>query len=152
MENVNSNHNADRNTMINADHIVCVCYRSLSFSVSPLQVPTVPGTSPARLASSSPRVFLTSTPTTWSAPSLSSCPPAWMSPSSSSPSTWRTIPCRVVMGTASTTGWRCGTASQEVSLSAATPRTSAVFNSRVGGSECQAGGLTAALVSTPSKV
>lgn len=136
--------NVDHSDMINAIPDVHV-------GVSPLQVPTVPGTSPAPRASSSPRAFLTSTPTTWSAPLSSSCPPAWMSRSPSSPLTWRTTPCLAEMATASTTGWRCGTDSQEVSLSAAT-RVVTGCSSRVGGGECQAGSLTAPLASPPSQV
>lgn len=84
-------------------------------SVSSSQVQTVPVTLQVPRVSLSPRASLTNTPTTWSAPSSSLSPPAWMSPSPSSPLTWRTTPCRAGRGTASTTGWKCGTGSQEVS-------------------------------------
>jgi len=83
-------------------------------SASLSQAQTVPVTSPAPRVSSSPRASPTNTPTTWSAPSSSSSPPAWTWPSPSSPLTWRTTPCQAERGTASTTGWKCGTGSREV--------------------------------------
>lgn len=84
-------------------------------TVSSYQVQTVHVTSPVPRVSLSPQASLISTPTTWSAPSSLLYLPAWMSPSPSSPLTWRTTPCQVETGTASTTGWKCGTGCQEVS-------------------------------------
>lgn len=80
------------------------------------QARIAPGISPATPASSSLRASRTNTPTTWSASSSSWSPPAWMSPSTSSPSTWRTTPSQEGRGSASTTGWRCGTGSPQVRL------------------------------------
>ncbi len=94
--------------------LYCTSLNKHFVSASSSQVQIVPVTSPVPRVSSSPRASPTNTLTTWSAPLSSLSRPAWMSPSPSSPLTWRTTPCRAERGTASTTGWKCGTGSQEV--------------------------------------